>query len=168
VVNNGHLLCFRWLEPRVEPRKVSGQIRPAVPNNRHHHPQISPRLWLGRLSFLICWYRHNRTNIASNHEEIVMMFRWQTTKISSILSPRYSAKWKSPLMPMLGFAPLNPSLLFLRFHVQTPIRLTLLPNNFVVLPVSCGITIVPCNLMAMLSPRKNFGMLSGHTIYLKG
>jgi hypothetical protein len=44
----------------------------------------------------------------------------------------------------------------------------LLPNSFVVLPVSGGITIVPCNLMAMLSPRKNFGMLSGHTICLKG
>jgi hypothetical protein len=30
-----------------------------------------------------------------------------------------------------------------------------------------GITIVPCKLMAMLSPRKNFGMPSGHIIYLK-
>jgi hypothetical protein len=29
------------------------------------------------------------------------------------------------------------------------------------------ITIVPCNLMAMLSPGKNFRMLLGHTIYLK-
>jgi hypothetical protein len=46
-------------------------------------------------------------------------------------------------------------------------RLTSLLNNFVVLPVFGGITIVPCNLMAMLSPRKNFGMLLGHTIYLK-
>jgi hypothetical protein len=100
MVNNGHLLCFRWLEPRVEPRKVSGQTMPAVPNNRHHQPQISPRLWLGRPSFLICWYRHTRTNIASNHEEVVMIFRWQTTKISLVLSPRYSAKLKSPLMPV--------------------------------------------------------------------
>jgi hypothetical protein len=24
----------------VEPRKVSEQTRPAVPNTRHHHPQI--------------------------------------------------------------------------------------------------------------------------------
>jgi hypothetical protein len=98
---------------------------------------------------------------------MILTLRWQTTKISSALSPRYSAKLRSPLMPMLGFAPLNPSLLFLQFHVRTPIRLTSRLNNFVVLPVFGGITIVPCNLMAMLSPRKNFRMLLGHIIYLK-
>jgi hypothetical protein len=70
-------------------------------------------------------------------------------------------------MPMLGFAPLNPSLLFLRFHVRTLIKLTSLPNNYVVLPVFGGIIIVPCKLMAMLSPGKNFGMLSEHIIYPK-
>jgi hypothetical protein len=68
------------------------------------------------------------------------------------------------LMLMLGFAPLNPSLLFLRFHVWTLARLTLLPNNYAELPVSGGITTVPCKLMAMLSPGKNS---SEHTIYLK-
>jgi hypothetical protein len=61
---------------------------------------------------------------------MILNLRWQTTKISSALSPRYSAKLRSPLMPMLVFAPLNPSLLFLRFHVRTPVRLTLLPNNY--------------------------------------
>jgi hypothetical protein len=81
--------------------------------------------------------------------------------------PRYSAKLRSPLMTMLGFAPLNLSLLFLQFHVRTLIKLTWLPNNYVVLPVSGGISIVPCKLMAMLSPRKNFGMLSEHIIYPK-
>jgi hypothetical protein len=70
-------------------------------------------------------------------------------------------------MPMLGFAPLNPSLPFLRFPVRTPTRLTLLPNNYVVLPVFGGIIIVPCKPMAMLSPGKNFRMLSEHIIYLK-
>jgi hypothetical protein len=63
-----------------------------------------------------------------------MNLRWQTIKISSVLSPRYSAKWRSPLMPMLGFAPLNPSLLFLRFHVRTLVRLTSLPSNYAELP----------------------------------
>jgi hypothetical protein len=82
--------------------------------------------------------------------------------------PPLFSKVEKPLDADAWLAPLNPSLLFLRFHVQTPIRLTLLPNNFVVLPVSGGITIVPCTLMDMLSPGKNFGMLSGHTIYLKG
>jgi hypothetical protein len=70
-------------------------------------------------------------------------------------------------MPMLGFAPLNPSLLFLRFHVRTLIKLTSLPINYVVLPVFGGIIIVPCKLMAMSSPGKNFGMLSEHIIYPK-
>jgi hypothetical protein len=40
-------------------------------------------------------------------------------------------------------------------------------SNFVVLPVFGGVTIVPCNLMAMLSPGKNFGLLLGHIIFLK-
>jgi hypothetical protein len=43
----------------------------------------------------------------------------------------------------------------------------LLLNNYVELLVSGGMTIVPCKLMAMLSPRKNFVMPSGHIIYLK-
>jgi hypothetical protein len=96
-----------------------------------------------------------------------MNLRWPTTKISSVPNPYYSAKWRSLLMPMLGFAPLNPSLLFLRFHVRTLARLTSLPNNYAELPVSGGITIVPCKLMAMLSPGKNFGMISEHIIYPK-
>jgi hypothetical protein len=168
VVNNGYLLCFRWLEPRAEPRKASRQIRPAVHNNRHRHLQIYPRLWPGRPNFSICWCKHSKTNSTSNHEEVVMNLRGQTIKISSVPNPRYSVKWRSPLMPMLGFAPLNLSLLFLRFHVRTLAKLTSLPNNYAELPVSGGITIVSCKLMAMLSLGKNFGMLSEHIIYLKG
>jgi hypothetical protein len=95
------------------------------------------------------------------------ILRRPTTKISSVPSPHYSAKLRSPLMPMLGFAPLNPSLLFLRFHVRILIKLTSLPNNYVVLPVFGGIIIVPCKPMAMLSPGKNFGVLSEHIIYSK-
>jgi hypothetical protein len=51
--------------------------------------------------------------------------------------------------------------------VRTLARLTSLPNNYVELPVSGGIIIVPYKLMAMLSPGKNSGMLSENTIYLK-
>jgi hypothetical protein len=40
MIDNGYLLCFRWLELLAKPRKVSGQIRPAVPINRHRHLQI--------------------------------------------------------------------------------------------------------------------------------
>jgi hypothetical protein len=45
MVDNGYLLCFRWWELLVEPRKVSGQIRPVDPSNRHRHLQIWPRSW---------------------------------------------------------------------------------------------------------------------------
>jgi hypothetical protein len=96
-----------------------------------------------------------------------MNLRWQLTRISSVLSPRCSAKWRSLSTLMLGFAPLNPSSLFLRFHVRTLARLTSLPNNYAELLVFGGITTVPCKPMATLSLGKNFGMLSEHIIYLK-
>jgi hypothetical protein len=41
MVDNGYLLCFRWLELLVEPRKVSGQTKLAVPNNRHQPAKSS-------------------------------------------------------------------------------------------------------------------------------
>jgi hypothetical protein len=138
-----------------------------VLNNRHRHLQIWLRLWLGKPNFSICWYKHNRTNSASNQEEVVMNLRWQLTRISSVPSPCCSVMWRSPLTLMLGFAPLNPSSLFLQFHVRTLARLTSLPNNYAELHVSGGITIVPCKLIAMLSPGKNSGMLSEYIIYLK-
>jgi hypothetical protein len=40
MVDNGYLLGFRWLELLVEPRKVSGQTKLAVLNNRHWPHQI--------------------------------------------------------------------------------------------------------------------------------
>jgi hypothetical protein len=40
MVDNGHLLCFRWLELLVETRKVSGQTKLAVLSNRHQPRQI--------------------------------------------------------------------------------------------------------------------------------
>jgi hypothetical protein len=82
--------------------------------------------------------------------------------------PPLFSKVEEPLDADAWLPPLNPSLLFLQFHVRTLARLTSLPNNYAELPVSGGITIVPCKLMAMLSPGKNSGMLSEHIIYLKG
>jgi hypothetical protein len=96
-----------------------------------------------------------------------MNLKWQLTRISLVPNPRCSAKWRSLSTPMLGFAPLNLSLLSLQFHVRTLARLTLLPNNYVELLVSGGITTVPCKLKAMLSPGKNPGMLFEHIIYLR-
>jgi hypothetical protein len=40
MVDNGYLLCFRWLELLMEPRKVSEQTKLAVPNNHHQPRQI--------------------------------------------------------------------------------------------------------------------------------
>jgi hypothetical protein len=40
MVDNGYLLCFRWLELLVEPRKVFGQTKLVVPSNRHQPHQI--------------------------------------------------------------------------------------------------------------------------------
>jgi hypothetical protein len=40
MVDDGYLLCFRWLELHVEPRKVSGQTKLAVPSNCHQPHQI--------------------------------------------------------------------------------------------------------------------------------
>jgi hypothetical protein len=39
-VDNGYLLCFRWLELLMEPRRVSGQTKLAAPSNRHQPRQI--------------------------------------------------------------------------------------------------------------------------------
>jgi hypothetical protein len=93
--------------------------------------------------------------------------KWQAIRISSILSLHFSVRLKNLWMLMPGFIPLNQSSPSLLYHVRTQAKLTSLPSNFVVLPVFGGITIVLCNLMAMLSPGKNFGLLSEHIIFLK-
>jgi hypothetical protein len=95
--------------------------------------------------------------------------KWQAIRISLVLSLHFSVRLKKVLwMPMPGFIPWNRGSPFLLYHVRTQVKLTLPLSNFVVPPVFGGITIVPCNLMAMLSPRRNFGMPSAHTIYPKG
>jgi hypothetical protein len=93
--------------------------------------------------------------------------KWPSIKISSAPILHYSVKLKTLLMPTPGSILLNRSLLFLLYLVQTQVKLTSWLNNFVDLPVFGGITIEPCNSMAMLSPGRNFGLPSGHTIFLK-
>jgi hypothetical protein len=39
MVDNGYLLCFRWLELLVEPRRVSDRTKLAVLSNRHQSRQ---------------------------------------------------------------------------------------------------------------------------------
>jgi hypothetical protein len=68
MVDNGYLLYFRWLELLEEPRKDFGQISPVVPNNRHRHLQTWPRLWPGKLSFIINLYKLKWATFSSNLE----------------------------------------------------------------------------------------------------
>jgi hypothetical protein len=69
------------------------------------------------------------------------------------------------LMP--GFILLNRSSPFLLYLVQTRVKFTLLPSNFVVLLVFGGIIFALCILLDMLSPGRNFGPPSGHIMFLK-
>jgi hypothetical protein len=70
-------------------------------------------------------------------------------------------------MPTPSFILLNRSLRFLLSLVRTQVKLTLLPSNFVVLPAYGGTIFVPCSPLGMLSPGRNFGLPSGHIIFLK-
>jgi hypothetical protein len=114
MVNDGHLLYFRWLEPRAEPRKVSGLIRPAVLNNRHHLLPTLPKLWLGKWSCSTYWYKHSRTSSITSSEEVEMItiLPWLVTRISSVHSLLSSVKLKNLWMLMLGSISLNQSSLY--------------------------------------------------------
>jgi hypothetical protein len=94
-----------WFCHSAEPRKVSGQIRPAVLNNRHHHLLTLPRLWLGKLNFSTCWYKHSSTSNVNSSEEVVMtsILQWPTIRISSVPNLHFSVRLKNPWTPMLGF-----------------------------------------------------------------
>jgi hypothetical protein len=153
----------------MELLKGSGQIKLAVLSNRPRHHLIWQRSWHDRLSFSNCSYRHNKISIASNHEEVVMtsILKWQAIKISSAPSLHCSVKLKNLLMLTPGSVLLNRSSPFLLYLERTQVKLTSLLKNFVALPAFGGITIVPCNPLAMLSPGRNFGLPSGHTIFLK-
>jgi hypothetical protein len=56
---------------------------------------------------------------------------------------------------------------FLLYLVWTQVKLTLPPSNFVVPPAFSGIIFAPCSPLDMLSPGRNFGLPSGHVIFLK-
>jgi hypothetical protein len=121
--------------------------------------------------------------------------KWQVIRTSSVFSPHFLVKLKNLLMPTPGFILLNRSSPFSLYHVQTRVKnllmptpgfillnrsspfslyhvrtrvkLTSPPSNFVVLPAFGGITFAPCIPLDMLSLGRNFGLPSGHTIFLK-
>jgi hypothetical protein len=81
--------------------------------------------------------------------------------------PPLFSKAEEPLDADAWLRTIESKFALLTIPYADPTRLTSLPNNYVELPVSGGITIVPCKLMAMLFPGKNSRMLSEHIIYPK-
>jgi hypothetical protein len=166
MVDNGYLLCFRWLELLEEPRKDSGQVSPVVPSNRHRHLQIWPRLWPGKQSFLTNLYKLKWATSISNHEAEVNSCQ-PVTRTFSALNLHYSIRQMSLWTQTLGFEPLSPSSPYYQLHVQMRIRCSLQPSNSEALPVYGGISFMLCNLPIMSSPGTNFGRRFTRITYRK-
>jgi hypothetical protein len=166
MIDNGYLLCFRWLELLAEPRKVSGQIKPAVLSNHHHHLQIWPRSWPDKQnsSTSLCRLRW-ATSIISPEAEM-NPYR-PVIKTSSVPSLHYSIRRMSPLTPTLGSVPSSPSLPYCLPHVRMRTRHFLQPNNFVAQLPYGGITIMLCSPPIMSSLGTSFGLRFKRTTYSK-
>jgi hypothetical protein len=141
MIDNGYLLCFRWLELLVEPRKVFGQIRLAVPSNRHQPRQIWPRSWPDKQNFLTSLCRLKWANSITSSEAEMNPHR-PVIKTFSAPSLHYSIRRTSPLTLTLGSVPSSPSSPYYLPHVPMRTRHSLQPNNSVALPASGGIIII--------------------------
>jgi hypothetical protein len=162
MIDNGYLLYFRWLELLAEPRKVSGQIRPVVPSNRHQPRQIWPRSLPDKQNFSTSSCRLKWGNSIISPEVEINLHR-PVIKTSSAPSLHYSIRRTSPLTPTLGSAASNPSSPYCLPHVQMRTRRFLQPNNSMALPASGGISIMPCSLPVMSSLGTSFGPLFERT-----
>jgi hypothetical protein len=167
MVDNGYLLYFRWLELLAEPRKDSGQIRPVVLSNHHHHLQIWPRLWPDKQNSSTSLCRLKWATSISNPEAEMNPYR-PVIKTFSVPSLHYSIRRMNPSTPMLGFVPSNPSSLYCLPHVRMRTRRFLQPSNFVAQLVYGGIIFTLCSLPIMSSPGTSFGLPFEGTTYLKG
>jgi hypothetical protein len=168
MVDNGYLLCFSWLEPLAEPRKVSGQIRPVDPSNRHHHRhlQIWPRSWPDKQNSSTSLCRLRWATSISNPEAEMNPYR---LVIKTFLVPNlhYSIRQTSLWTLTLGFIPSNPNSLYCLPHVWMRTRQFLLPSNSVAQLAYGGIIFMPCSLLIMSSPGTSFGLPFESTTYLK-
>jgi hypothetical protein len=164
MVDNGYLLYFRWLELLEEPLKDSGQVSLVVLSNHHHHLQTWPRLWLGKLSFLINLCKLKCATFSSNLEAEVNPYR-PVTRISSALNRHYSIRPMSLWMQTLGFEPSSPSSPYYQHHVQMRIRCSLQPNNSGALLVFGGISFMRCNMPITSSPGTSFELRFEHITY---
>jgi hypothetical protein len=94
MIDNGYLLCFRWLELLADPRKDFGQIRPAVLSNHHRHLQIWPRSWPDKQNSSTSLCRLRWATSISNPEAEMNPYR-PVIKTSSVPSLHYSIRQTS-------------------------------------------------------------------------
>jgi hypothetical protein len=130
MIDNGYLLCFRWLELLAEPRKDLGQIRPAVLSNCHRHLQTWLRSWPDKQNSSTSLCRLRWATSISNLEAEMNPY-WPVIKTSSVPSLHYSIRRMSPLTPTLGSIPSSPSSLYCLPHVRMRTRRSLQPSNSV-------------------------------------
>jgi hypothetical protein len=164
MVDNGCLLYFKWLKLLEEPRKDSGQVSLVVLSNHHRHLQIWPRLWPGKLSFLINLCKLKWATSSSNLEAEVNSCR-PVIRTFSALNLHYSIRLMNLWTQTLGFEPSNPSLPCCQPHVQMRIRCSLQPSNSGALLVFGGISFMLCNLLIMLSHGMSFELHFEHITY---
>jgi hypothetical protein len=164
MVNNGYLLYFRCLELLEELRKDSGQVSLVVLSNHHRHLQTWPRLWPGKLSFLINLYKLKWATSSSNLEAEVNPYQL-VTRIFSALNHPYSIRRMNLWTQTLGFEPSSPSSPYYQLHVQMRIRCSLQPSNSEALPVYGGTSFMLCNLPITSSPGTSFKLHFEHITY---
>jgi hypothetical protein len=164
MVGNGCLLYFRWLELLEEPRKDSGQVSLVVLSNHHRHLQTWPRLWPGKLNFLINLYKLKWATFSSNLEVEVNLYR-PVTRTSSALNLHYSIRPMSLWTQMPGCALLSPSSPYYQLHVQRRTRCSLQPSNSEALLVFGGTSFMLCNLLITSSPGMSFELRFEHITY---
>jgi hypothetical protein len=152
------------LELLVEPRKDSRQISPVVLSNHHPHLQIWPKLWPGKQSFSINWYKLKWATSFSNPEAERNPCQ-PVTRTSSALNLHYSIRRMSLSTLMPGFAPSSPSSPYYQPPVQMRIRCSSQLSNSEDPPVYGGISFMPCKLPIMSSPGMNFGLHFERIIY---
>jgi hypothetical protein len=154
----------RWLELLAEPRKDSGQIRPVVLSNRHHHLPIWLRLWPDKQNSSTNLYRHRWATSISNLEAEMNPYR-PVIKTSSVPSLHYSIRQMSLWTQTLGFKPSSPSSPYYLLHVQMKTRRFLQPSNSAAQLAYGGIIFTLCSLPIMLSPGMSSGLPFKRTIY---
>jgi hypothetical protein len=151
MIDNGYLLCFRWLELLVEPRKDSGQIRPVDLSNRHRHLQIWLKSWPDKPNSSISLCKLRWATSISNLEAEMNPYR-PVIKTFSVPNLHYSIRQMSLWTLTLGFVPSNPSSLYYQPHVRMRTRRFLQPSNSVAQLAYGGIISTPCSLPIISSP----------------